>query len=381
MRLARWIVRCAPNLQQRWNIYLLTVHTDWVDWSEDWKASADYDYSVVDFLSAAKGLSCSKAHDHVYAFIGHRLLRNEDASGPVIKPDYGKNAIEVYQEFTTVILPKAGVKLLSAVEHTESTIEEGTPSWIVRWDMDVVWNSMGYYYPFYYRASGPETTVYPTIVEGGSFLTHSLFVDVVKTTFPFSANWEDWPQGMLEALTKTDSIRKTLNILTGSVIDAEGITEHPISIHRYSGQYDIAVALTLGAGLRNYERAEDDLQAYMANYHAFVRVLNSIHGEYRVPVTDEETAKADLFYFDVNLSCKGRSFFVTEKGYFGLGPHILRRGDVCHILKGARVPFMLRKADEGAYKLVGEAYVHGIMNGELVVNPDDEEQWSSIILV
>jgi len=73
-----------------------------------------------------------------------------------------------------------------------------------------------------------------------------------------------------------------------------------------------------------------------------------------------------------------RRLFVTAKGYLGLGPSSLQVGDKVYILKGANVPFLLREQEredsrEGAtsnesemnYKLVGEAYIHGIMNGEL----------------
>lgn len=41
-----------------------------------------------------------------------------------------------------------------------------------------------------------------------------------------------------------------------------------------------------------------------------------------------------------------RSFFVTEQGYFGLGPAEMQRGDQVVILSGARVPFVLRELGE-----------------------------------
>ncbi|KAL5118209.1 hypothetical protein ACEQ8H_003881 [Pleosporales sp. CAS-2024a] len=62
----------------------------------------------------------------------------------------------------------------------------------------------------------------------------------------------------------------------------------------------------------------------------------------------------------------GRVMFVTEKGYIGLGPWNAKRGDVVGVLLGGCTPFLLREvAGEQSYTLVGEAYVHGIMSGEL----------------
>jgi hypothetical protein len=58
-----------------------------------------------------------------------------------------------------------------------------------------------------------------------------------------------------------------------------------------------------------------------------------------------------------------RSFFRTEDGKFGLCFPTSRVGDEVWILAGARVPFVLR-AREGSYILIGEAYVHGAMDGE-----------------
>ncbi|KAF4632982.1 hypothetical protein G7Y89_g5134 [Cudoniella acicularis] len=57
-------------------------------------------------------------------------------------------------------------------------------------------------------------------------------------------------------------------------------------------------------------------------------------------------------------------FFVTSLGYIGRGPIPIRPEDSVFIPFGAKTPFILRK-DQPAelYRLVGEAYVHGIMGG------------------
>lgn len=49
----------------------------------------------------------------------------------------------------------------------------------------------------------------------------------------------------------------------------------------------------------------------------------------------------------------------------GLAPDNVEYGDKLYILDGARVPFLLR-----GNRLVGEAYVHGIMHGELLIDDD-----------
>ncbi|PVH89978.1 hypothetical protein DL98DRAFT_508199 [Cadophora sp. DSE1049] len=60
-----------------------------------------------------------------------------------------------------------------------------------------------------------------------------------------------------------------------------------------------------------------------------------------------------------------RRLFRTREGYVGLAPVDVEYGDALYILDGARVPFLLR-----GNRLVGEAYVHGIMHGELPIGDD-----------
>lgn len=64
-----------------------------------------------------------------------------------------------------------------------------------------------------------------------------------------------------------------------------------------------------------------------------------------------------------------RRLFRTEKGRLGLGPRTAREGDTVWLLSGARTPFILRSLQghhgNGQSSLIGEAYVHGAMDGYL----------------
>jgi len=60
-----------------------------------------------------------------------------------------------------------------------------------------------------------------------------------------------------------------------------------------------------------------------------------------------------------------RSFITTKLGYMGLAPARSQIGDVVCVIKGGKVPFVLRESPGGLYQFVGETYVHGIMDGEV----------------
>ena len=62
---------------------------------------------------------------------------------------------------------------------------------------------------------------------------------------------------------------------------------------------------------------------------------------------------------------RGRVCFVSASGYVGLAPHGTREGDLVFVIMGADIPFILRPFNDG-YDLVGEAYVQGVMDGEVM---------------
>ncbi|KAK0651079.1 heterokaryon incompatibility protein-domain-containing protein [Cercophora newfieldiana] len=66
--------------------------------------------------------------------------------------------------------------------------------------------------------------------------------------------------------------------------------------------------------------------------------------------------------------CVEKCFFVMEDGRRGLCPWTAREGDVVVILKGGNVPYLLRlvEGEPDKYVLVGECFVQGVMQGEVV---------------
>lgn len=60
---------------------------------------------------------------------------------------------------------------------------------------------------------------------------------------------------------------------------------------------------------------------------------------------------------------QGRQFGITKLGFIGLVPIAARVGDNVGFFAGCRIPYALRRRGEG-YALVGDSYLHGVMNGE-----------------
>ncbi|KAH8900709.1 HET-domain-containing protein [Thozetella sp. PMI_491] len=62
----------------------------------------------------------------------------------------------------------------------------------------------------------------------------------------------------------------------------------------------------------------------------------------------------------------GRRFFVTKKGYCGLGPALMQAGDMVCVLRGSSFPTLIRPKHDNKYAIVGESFVYGIMDGEMI---------------
>lgn len=75
--------------------------------------------------------------------------------------------------------------------------------------------------------------------------------------------------------------------------------------------------------------------------------------------------KLSLHYHRTACICAVRkSFFISKKGYMGLGPPGSRVGDEICIVFGCDKPLLIRRS-EGSPQIVGPCYVYGLMHGEI----------------
>ncbi len=67
------------------------------------------------------------------------------------------------------------------------------------------------------------------------------------------------------------------------------------------------------------------------------------------------------------ITLNERTFFVTTNGYFGIDPPTAREGDLVCVVLMAHVPFVFRPISGREYRFVGDSYVYGISEGEILV--------------
>jgi hypothetical protein len=83
---------------------------------------------------------------------------------------------------------------------------------------------------------------------------------------------------------------------------------------------------------------------------------------------DNYAHRMDTFLtrFHDTVRKKARRLLVTNEGLIGAAPCRARDGDVVAVLFGCSIPLVFRKhEDSEAWHVIGEAYIHGFMNGEV----------------
>jgi hypothetical protein len=108
--------------------------------------------------------------------------------------------------------------------------------------------------------------------------------------------------------------------------------------------------------------------------HFFNKMSSRLKGQQTSTKQEADVKKKIL-----NFSAPLWKLFMTSQGHLGNGYLSIEAGDQIWVLVGASVPFVLRPLDGGKYRLMGEAYVHGIMHGEAVSDSNTNTQ--TIVLI
>ena len=146
--------------------------------------------------------------------------------------------------------------------------------------------------------------------------------------------------------------------------------------------YAFSLAIVAGRAA-DERRANDNPGLHQSLYETYKDIIGwSIGREYTSIANTPETQRVCLgkstevealtYIRNQIRALHNRRFFMTSKGYHGVGHNPLELGDVCAVLRGANIPFILRKASTSEqnatmsnhYRLVSESYIRGVMNGE-----------------
>ena len=314
---------------------------------------------LVDLLDAARNFAATDPRDKVYALLGlvdepsHSETKGDT---PRIIPDYKMSHYRLYRFVTrTTILETKALEVLSAVEH-ESPAFSDFPSWVPVWNRAKRTSSLGSGIRSSYHASGNHSFIPRDSPDEDCLIAQGVIFDNVSQLTAVMHPEDFYPEE--RAREPTSAYHPWIGSMNR--INAYPTGESP----------EAAYSLTLVANAtRGMTLAHEALPQHLADFSAYLYDYFKIGMPERyVSYELRNAAKGGngaRFAVAARNMCNGRRFFITSKGYIGIGPAALRQHDLVCVLFGGVTPFIVKK-DEDFYRFIGEAYVHGLMNGEAI---------------
>lgn len=337
------------------------------------KENTKIDFILV--LEASRRLNATDHLDHVFAFLGHPKATQPGTNKTLIQADYNTD-IETLNRLLTSKLAETSLNFLVQVQIVAEDIEpENTkPSWIPRWHINNPEAPIAFWEAWDASLAGsmPPTTKSVASVSGNTLKASALLFDTVRAHTPTmkSADFEHplhQSAAMIEQCWDLAASRQSVYEHALIALAATLRCYNKSKATTESELRDLGHALLEYCGVNKPGMLEGRMKSTMhiADTLSFVRKY--VYGEY-------------FKEYGTN-----RRFFTSVGGYFGLGPSCMEQGDVCAIVFGADVPFILRPTETGGtFRLVGQAYMHGVMYGEVVKKWDtcgEGSGWKDICIV
>ena len=296
----------------------------------------------------------SDPHDHVYALWG--LLKDIALS----KPSYQISTQKLYSKTTKMLFfEDARLDDLEYAIGTGGSNAHGLASWVCDWSCSPIPSVLSTHL---FNASNGNG--FRTKQAADTILTvDACKVDMIRTTGITTGQDDGLPERLecLEAWWSLTKIEKSnersaiwTTILGGCLIGAEGSRRIlPEDLVTVKAWWNLATSLK-------------EQGSYITH----------------IPLEDQKTRVIDNRISEVVNDFR---FWVTTQGFLGLGRQTLEKGDEVFIVKGSRVPLILRPIEgnllpqfgrserQQGYLFVSDCYLHGFMDGE-AVKPDTKWQ-------
>jgi hypothetical protein len=294
--------------------------------------------------------------DRIFAVLGLA----SDADVLDIRPDYGKTCAAVYMEVAESILTHSGtLDILYAVSRPRNI--KPLASWVPDWSVSIP-STFGPRIIGRFAAAGPMSR---SRARFRSDQFHNRHLDLsgyrIDTVEAIMAHQEEpgWDDGF--------EVDGPISLFTNSLrtFGSQQQTAYPSEEARYDAMWRTPIA-DCDAVIDTKSKTRPPASEWMRK--SFEALIGTTGGD-----PQERKRLSKPYVHTMKLIAARRRVFVSSRGYFGLGQEALRVGDTICVFHGGDSPFLIREAGFGYHELIGEAYVHGIMNGEyLAGNPPVE---------
>lgn len=311
--------------------------------------------STLGHVNAGRLFNCSEPRDRVYGLLGLLDPRVRDQ----VNVDYKKPTTEVYTEFTKLIIESS--RSLEILVHAGLCRGSSLcPTWVQDWCLLHPESKQPAALPYHkYSACCSIRPLGSMIKDNFELLIRGVAVDSVFAIVTVlgddiladcshhitgAKGLSFWRQHFKDYPTGCDPLQAWIRTVTADM-DGSEITSHRLS-------QELVQAYEIEHRFRESPKEEQLL-------------MMQAEGNDLDEWTTWFLEISNRFHFAVISASVNRTFFISGKGYMGMGPMGMNEGDIICVVLGCNVPLVLRK-ERNHYLLVGECFVWGLMDGEVM---------------
>jgi hypothetical protein len=312
--------------------------------------------NIIDTLIQSSRRDVTDLRDYIYALLGHPLAVFDGQT--IVQANYERHLDDVYMEVSSKLLthlePSFALSVAGGMGKKRPRELDGSqPSWVVRWELGSQTHTLGRPGQWFY-AGGKAIEPFRVIDDEKKALIVS---GVVFDTVKWVSEQIQPEEVEINSIIARPNHRAAIQWLWSTLPKDS----------RYGDEQARRDAFTLCLVSGRYKHtsvAEDDMDLHHRIVAAYENLIKSIQDG---AVDERLRADARDFENDYTWTAKFRRVFTTEKGFYGIGPQLMQPGDVVAVPVGFKIPYILRPVEgTTTYRLVGAAYVQGVMRGEVL---------------
>ncbi|KAI0870537.1 HET-domain-containing protein [Hypoxylon argillaceum] len=323
--------------------------------------------------------------DRVFGLVG---IARSVGDATLTTPDYSLPVEQVFQNTTRAIfsLPRERrtihILALAGTGFTEHP--RSMPSWVPNFSEERTC------YPYSdivkqdtcFKASGELSQDLKLEDETNSLIVKAMIIDQVKDLS--EVGMLDWGLHHLE-LTDVFKIVRIMHRFVHGAIDlyrkhnmspgeAEELSYERVGMALIAGRIDRKPAAIKTKQVFRYWLPHLDLLARARDRAHFTQLVKDGALDDTIDTAVDGTDNA--YQLSILEGCFGRRVAITASGRLCVVPPFTKVGDSVIIPLGSQTPFLIRQHDSQSenvsYELIGEAWVEGVMHGEMIGSTDEE---------
>ena len=386
----------------------------------DWNSEGAKDFSIVDHIAKFRDWKVTNPLDRIYAFRG--LPSREDMSDFQVNYELSEeNLLETFANWH--VFKTRTLDILAYACPTEYTVVDGQVKLRTKWVPD--WENICNVEPLTWLPAPSKNPIYHT--SGDTKVDDFLLTisgNAVRPTLPWFGFEIDQVKEVGDVLLPGSEdpyhphsplMQQWESIMNNLYLQRNPYTVKGIDTSDF--QYYTVSDFGTNVALQTFSLPSNIEPEQLALIEAYWRTLIGDRWDVdpHIPTESVPRYRADrsiwrywadwhdgirqpdngflMFRTRLSALATNRRFMLTENNYMGLAPELTKVGDRICVFLGGQTPYIVRKSEEeqrhhasmsqdfSTEHFIGDAYVHGMMDGEAMEKYSNGEQTKKLFLL